>query len=365
MNKENHIDIELIKKFFHKSCTDSEQETVINWFVDQTFERKLSFVLKKHWDELDYEHAELDESTEKVLNKIHHQINLESFDEQNSQTFLKKAVFYFSKVAAVFIVPILLYAIYSYNQSTNVNYGELPNQKMAYAEIVSPLGARTHFTLPDGSSGWLNSGSTLKFPVKFSGNERNLKLTGEAWFDVVKNPQIPFVVNALGVDVVALGTKFNVQAYPDNKSVDVTLESGKVIVNRKTNNQTKFITELKPGDQLSVSRKKLNPVKGKVVELEKVTAWKEGKLVMRNEKMSEVIKKLERWYNIKITVKDKEIEDYSYRATFQDETIDEILRLLKLTSPIDYSVKKREVLDDGTFMKKEIELFIKKETRDL
>lgn len=361
MNKENNIDIELIKKFFNKTCTDSEQERVISWFVDQAFEQKLSFVLKKHWNELDYEHAELDESTEKVLNKIHHQINLESFDEQNNRRFLKKAVFYFSKIAAILIIPILLYAIYSYNQSTYVNYGELPNQKMAYAEILSPPGARTHFTLPDGSSGWLNSGSTLKFPVKFSGNERNLELIGEAWFDVVKNPKIPFVVNALGVDVVALGTKFNVQAYPDSKSVDITLESGKVIVHRKTKNQTELIAELEPGEQISVLKQESKPQKENKVEVENYTAWTKGKLVMRNEKMSEVVNKLEKWYNVKITITDKEIEEYRYRATFQDETIDEIFRLLKLTSPIDYKVKQREI-EDGVFKKKEIELFFKKGT---
>ncbi|MEN8120075.1 MAG: FecR domain-containing protein [Bacteroidota bacterium] len=360
MNKENKVDIELIKKFFNKTCTEPEKEKVINWFVDYAFEQKLSFVLKKHWDELDHENIDIDGTTEKILNKIHHQIHLENFDKQNNQLFINKAVFYFSRIAAIFIIPVLLYAVYMYNQNTLVDYGDLPNQKTAYAEILSPLGARTHFTLPDGSSGWLNSGSTLKFPVKFSGNERNLELVGEAWFDVVENPKVPFVVNALGVDVVALGTKFNIRAYHDDKFVDITLESGKVVVNRKTKGQTKLIAELKPDDKVSISREEPELIKEKNVETEKITAWKEGKLIMRNEKMSEVFKKLERWYNIKIIVKDKEIEDYRYRATFQDETIDEILRLLKLTSPIDYLVKQRET-EDGVFTKKEIILFLKKE----
>ena len=112
-------------------------------------------------------------------------------------------------------------------------------------------------------------------------------------------------------------------------------------------------------------KQKIKPQKGNKVEVENYTAWTKGELLMRNEKMSEVVSKLEKWYNVKITIKDKEIEDYSYRATFQDETIDEILRLLKLTSPIDYTVKKREVLKDGTLKKKEIELFIKKRTNNL
>ena len=312
MNKENNIDIELIKKFFNKNCTDTEQQTVINWFVDYTFEQKLSSILKKHWNEIDYEHSEFDETTGKVLDKIHHQINLENFNKQNNRTFLKKAVLYYSKIAAVLIIPIFLYTIYNYNQRNyylDNNNVILPNQQDAYAEVVSPLGGRVHFTLPDGSSGWLNSGSTLKFPAEFSGNQRNLELSGEAWFDVVKNPKIPFVVNALGIDIVATGTKFNVRAYPDDKFVDVTLESGKVIVNRKTKTRTKLIAELEPGGQVSILKEKFKPQKEKEVETKNFTAWKEGKLIMRNEKMGEVLRKLERWYNIQIIVNDKEIED--------------------------------------------------------
>ena len=358
MNKENIIDINLLKKFFNKTCSKSEQETVINWFVDSVYEQDLSIVLKKHWDEIDFDHAELDEATEKVLDKIHHQMNLEKLEEDQNESLLRKAFYYYSKIAAVLLIPVLLYAFYSNFQSSNGSSIVLPNQKIALAEINSPLGARTHFTLPDGSNGWLNSGSTLEFPVEFSGNERRVHLTGEAWFDVVKNPDIPFVVNASGVDVIALGTKFNVLAYKDSKFIDVTLESGKVIIKRKSGFSNNLIVELKPGEQVKISKKELEPLKEEEVVTKNFTSWKQGKLIIRNEKMSDVSKRLERWYNVKIDIRDKEIEDYVYRATFIDETLEEVLSYLKLTSPIDYRIKERKVIDDGALEKKEIEIFL-------
>jgi len=358
MNKENIIDINLLKNFFNKTCTNEEQETVINWFVDSVYEQDLSIVLKKHWDEIEFDHAELDEATEKVLNKIHHQINLEKQEEEQKSSFLKKAYFYYSKIAAVLLLPILLYAFYSNFQSSNGSSIVLPNQKMALAEINSPLGARTHFTLPDGSSGWLNSGSTLEFPIKFSGKERKLNLVGEAWFDVVKNPEIPFIVNASGVDVIALGTKFNVLAYADSKFIDVTLESGKVVIKRKSGLENNLIAELNPGDQVKISKKEFKSLKEEEVVTKNFTSWKQGKLIIRNEKMSDVSKRLERWYNVKIDIRDKEIEDYVYRATFIDETVEEVLSYLKLTSPIDYKIKERMLIEDGALEKKEIEIFL-------
>jgi len=360
MQKEIKIEITLLKKFFNKKCSKQEQEIVINWFVDAAYEQKLSFILKRHWDEIEYNSDDLDEATEKVLNKIHHQINLEKFDEQQNTPWLKKASFYYSKIAAVLLIPIFIYTLHSVlNKDTiNNNLIELQNQTEAYAKIVSPLGARTHFTLPDGSSGWLNSGSTLEFPVIFTGKQRNLKLTGEAWFDVIKNPEIPFVVDAAGIDVIALGTKFNVLAYPDDNFVDITLESGKVIVKRKVLFKNKLIAELNPGDKVKILKDDFNPKKDSKVETKNFTSWRKGTLIIRKEKMKEVVKRLERWYNVTIKIEDKEIEEYVYRATFQDETIDEILNYLKLTSPIDYKIKARKTNVEGTLEKKEITLFI-------
>jgi ferric-dicitrate binding protein FerR (iron transport regulator) len=297
------------------------------------------------------------EAAERILDRIHHQINLETLERTKKTKTVKRILNFYSKIAAILLIPLIVYSLYKTDNSAG---SILPEQKMAYAEIVSPPGARTKFELPDGSTGWLNSASKLKFPVKFSGDERKLNLTGEAWFSVVKNPDMTFVLNASGIEFVAVGTKLNISSYTEQQDVEVTLESGKVLIKRKTAFSTKQIAELTPGEHVVVSRENTKIKKEEKVKSQQYTAWRNGKLVIRDDKMTNVVKKLERWYNVKIDIKDKEIEDYVYRATFQDESIDEILRLLKLTSPIDYKVKKRKVLKDGTYTKREIELFLKK-----
>ncbi len=360
MQEKREIDIILLKRFFNKQCSIDEQEIVMSWFVDSAYEQKLSFILKRHWDEIEYEHTELDETTGKVLDKIHHQINLEKNNTDGEKSWPRKVVAFYSKIAAVLLIPILGYSFYTSAQKSEEKTILIVNQEMAMAEIVSPLGGKTHFTLPDGSSGWLNSGATLEFPVKFTGNERRVKLTGEGWFDVIKNPDIPFVVNTMGIDVIALGTKFNVLAYPDDKFINVTLESGKVIVKQNTKSKNKLIAELKPGDQVKISKQGFIPKKETKVEIKTFTSWKQGMLVIRNEPMSNIVKRLERWYNVKIEIRDKEIESYMYRATFQDETIDEVLSYLKLTSPLNYEIEKRETGEDNILMKKKITFFLDK-----
>ena len=358
MKNEIKIDIDLLKRYFNDTCSDSEREFVKSLFKDPAAERELGALVKKHWNETSLDHPEMKETAERILDRIHHQISLEKQEQEPKA--VRRILSLYSKVAAILLIPLIIYSLYQTGKNTSVTGPILKGQKSAYAEIVAPPGARTRFELPDGSTGWLNSSSKLKFPVKFTGKERRLELTGEAWFSVVKNPDVPFVVSASGVEVIAVGTKFDVLAYPDQQNVEVTLESGKVLINRKTAFSTKRIAEMKPGDHVVVSKEATKVKKEKKLKPQQFTAWRNGKLIIRNDKMTDVAKKLERWYNVKINIKDKEIEDYVYRATFQDETIDEILRLLKLTSPIDYKVKKRKVLRDGTYTKREIELFLKK-----
>ena len=132
----------------------------------------------------------------------------------------------------------------------------MEEEKTIYAEIFSPLAARTRFELPDGSTGWLNSGSTLKFPVKFYGAQRKVELSGEGFFDVVKNSEKPFVVKTSDINIIALGTKFNVLAYPDDETFEITLESGKVVVEKTgVSGEPVKIAELQPDHQLVISRK--------------------------------------------------------------------------------------------------------------
>jgi transmembrane sensor len=350
------VDIKLIRKFLQKKCNQKEREFILNWFTDIRYERKLKHIIREHWEKIELESPDYDLDSDRLLDKLHHLIHLDFYKKSRDLPFYRKAYQQLSKIAAVLLLPILILSTWYILTDGRIFVKE---EKTIYAEIISPLTARTRFELPDGSTCWLNSGSTLKFPVKFRGPQREVMLSGEGFFEVVKNSERPFVVKTLNMNIKALGTRFNVLAYPDDETCEITLESGKVIVERKQKNGKSIkLAELLPDNQIVIS-KKTDIIDIKEVITEKYTSWKEGKLVLRNDPMKDVVKRIGRWYNAEISLKNDELESYRYRATFEDETLSEILKMLKLTSPIDYVEHKREILPDGTFTKKKITLFLK------
>ena len=353
---EPKVDIKLINKFLQKKCNHNEHELLLNWFTDLRYERKLKYIISEHWDEIELKSPDYDLNADGILDELHHLIHLDSYKKALNLPFYRKAYQQISKIAAVLLLPVLI--ISSWCFFTDGQFFT-KDEKAIYAEIYSPLAARTRFELPDGTTGWLNSGSTLKFPVIFKGAQRKVELSGEGFFDVVKDPKRPFIVKAFDMDIKALGTTFNVLAYPDGETCEITLESGKVVIEKiRECGEPLKLAELQPDHQLVISQR-TGIIDTKEVVTEKYTSWKEGKLIIRNDPMYEVVKRIGRWYNVEIDLKDKELESYRYRATFENETFSEVLKLLELTSPINYVEQKREMLPDGTFTKKKITFFLK------
>lgn len=286
----------------------------------------------------------LDRNLKPVLDRVHHHIRL---NEDNKQIRINGWQS-FQRIAAILIIPLLLsFLTYFYFQSGK------SNNNLSIAEIQCPMGVRTKFQLPDGSTGFLNSGSRLKYPVSFS-NERKVELVGEAFFDVVHNAEIPFHVNTPNLDIQVLGTTFNVIANEDEQTEEVVLQTGKVDVSSLNGKQ---LTVLKPNEQVTLNIKKQTFVK-KEVEASQYTSWKEGMLVFRNENMQQVAHRLGRWYNAEVLVDDPTLNNYTFHATFIDEPLDEVLKLISITTPISYSEEKRISTDDGVFQKRKITLKI-------
>ena len=250
---EQEVDIKLIKKFLQKKCNHNEHELVLNWFTHIRYETKLKYIIREHWDEIELESSDYDLDTNRFLDKLHHLIHLDSYKKSRNLPFYRKAFQQLSKIAAVLLLPVLVISTW-YFLTDKQFYTK--NEKTIYAEIFSPLAARTRFELPDGSTGWLNSGSTLKFPVKFYGAQRKVELSGEGFFNVVKNSEKPFVVKTSDLNITALGTRFNVLAYPDDETCEITLESGKVVVEKiKECGVSVKLAELQPCHQIVISKK--------------------------------------------------------------------------------------------------------------
>ena len=223
----------------------------------------------------------------------------------------------------------------------------------SYAEIQCPLGVRTKFVLPDGTKGFLNSGSILKYPVVFN-KSREVNLTGEAFFEVNHNQEMPFIVHTQNLNIKDLGTSFNVISWPGEKTEEVILQTGMAEI--ITTGGSK-ICDLLPDEKVVLNTENGKSVKSKVIALQ-YTGWKDGKLVFRNEDMIEVAKRLSRWYNAEIVVADNRLADYRFHATFQDEQLDEVLKLLALTTPIKYTEEKRNMANDGLVPKRKIVLIV-------
>jgi transmembrane sensor len=271
--------------------------------------------------------------------------------------FLRKSSVVFTfllRAAAILFLPMLAGSYY---------LGALSKEKQAravkpvYNEVSAAFGTRSLLTLDDGSRVWLNSGSRLKYPKDFSGHCREVFLSGEGYFEVESDASRPFIVHTKRLNVRATGTKFNVNVSSIEKAAQITLVEGKVSVSKNVaGGKTVELSKMMPSqhlafDTLSGSFKLLSE------DTYRFIAWKDGKLIFRNEPLEDVIKRIGYYYNVDIELKDEKLKEYRYRATFEEESLDEILHLLKISSPVDYREVKREPLPDGSFPKKKIIIF--------
>ncbi len=259
-----------------------------------------------------------------------------------------KVIVWWQRAAAILIIPLISLAAYLLYNQNNI----FISKNEAFQEITSPLGLTSKIDLPDGSTVWLNSGSKLKYPVPFDRNVRNVHLQGEAYFKVQSNKLKPFIVSTEKLSVKATGTQFNVEAYTNDSLVAVTLIEGKVDVNiDKSANEN-----LQPNQRIVLNSisKKYNI---SMTDARHWGVWKDGIQEFRNESLAEVFRRIGRTYNVDIVVKDPVVAKQLYRATFKDESLNEILRLLKLTSNIRYKRIERVLQPNNKYNKEQIEVY--------
>ncbi len=357
MHKENIENItfskDLLDKYYKKECSGEEKVIVEQWFAGVRFSKEITGEAHQQWKNLNKEGVP-DGLLDDTFYKVHYQLHMEEIREENKKSVIKKVYKVLSYASVIVILFLLAFNLWTIRGDTSV-------EKPVYTEIYAPLGSRIKFDLPDGSKGWLNSGSSLKFPVRFTGRERMVFLSGEGYFDVSHNPKKSFVVNTKKYQVRALGTSFNVLAYEDNTEIEeITLEKGKVQI-EKINSKGEYrkLFSMEPGQHAKID-KNTQSIKLTEQDNDKYTAWKDGKLIFRNDPLERLVENMERFYNVKIEVTDKKLYEYHFHATFEEETLFETLRLLKLSTPVDYYICKREKNPDGTFAKRKVKLFLRK-----
>ncbi len=347
MHENEQADLDSIIAGYLAGNAVAEDIKLLNDWVES------SDINKKYFDEL----KNIWEVSSKKINpgKINIEIALSNVLEKTSgKSKITTVWIYWKKIAAVVLIPLLLgNLIWFYLNSQKRNYAS----ESVYNEVFAVYGTRTAINLADGSSVWLNSGSSLKYPEKFKGKERDVYLQGEAYFEIATNSSVPFIVKTPSLIVRATGTVFNVSDHISDMNSEVTLVTGKVFVNEISADKiTEQFVELFPNQHLT-----LNKETGKISinkeDVNEYISWKDGKLIFRNKPLSYVVNKISQLFNVDIELHGSVLQDYRYRATFEDESLSEILRLLKISSPIDYVEVKRIPLPDGSFPKRKVMIF--------
>lgn len=281
--------------------------------------------------------------------KLHKQINTQQNWKKISKQiatdkYKKKILSFIRTAAAVLLIPVLFATYTLFN--TVREWNNIPVEQV---ELNTAYGLISKITLPDGSEVWLNSGSSISYPKRFTKNKRSVQLAGEAYFKVTSDKSNRFdVTTANGLQISAYGTEFNVKAYEDEDKIEATLAKGHVEVSEIGQPVSRT---LRPGEQVTYY-KNTSKMEVDKVNLAVETSWKDGKMIFRRANMNEVVQRLARHFNVDIKLEGEELYDYKYSATFTTETLNEILLLLEKTAPIKCTVIEPEQTSDFTYSRR-------------
>ena len=255
-----------------------------------------------------------------------------------------------SRVAAFLTIPLLIISLYFYQRSEKLTRDILASQKIINT-IEVPAGTKSQIKLPDGSQVWLNSGSKISFPVQFSSDCRDIKLEGEAFFEVTKNEKVPMLISTPLLNVKVYGTQFNLKAYPDDGNVETALFEGKISVFSKKETKEYFI---EPGQAAFYDSKNHSIQINQVSDISIYKSWKDGKLIFQNQSFAEILRQLERWYNVDIQLTDESLAKTTLYATFTNESIEQILEILSNSISFVVQYPRRTTHPDGSLSKRTI-----------
>jgi ferric-dicitrate binding protein FerR (iron transport regulator) len=320
--------------YLKQSELTSGNEEVKNWLTDPENERQAREMLGSVWTENQISLKKGSPDLKKMLDQIHHQINMNR-SAQTVPLYKRKAgrpvpVFY--RIAAILLIPLLiassvmLVSIYNF-RTDPMQYTE--------KELFTKPGTRIKIQLEDGTRVWLNDGTKIRYPEKFASGERHVFLDGEAYFEVTSNPEKPFIVENPMVKTVVTGTSFNIRGYSSDHYFEATLSNGEVQL-MKDNREIRML----PGQQVQYNNRD-DQFFTRKVDPAIYSSWIEGRLILKDESFSVAMLKLSRWYNADIMIQDKALKDYLLTATIENEKIEQTLEHIAYALPVKYRIEKQ------------------------
>lgn len=334
------LNIKRIKDYFNSKFSETEESYISEIFGNSDNDKELKHFLSIQFDEIISDDDAEEKNLDHILYKIHYDINTKS--EGNRIRRKPNLINWVARIAAILILPVAIF--WGVKGYLNINQG-----KETWIEIKAPAWTRAQFSLPDGSTGWLNSNSS----VRYNGNfiyDRQVALIGEAFFSVVHDKERPFRVNTKELTVKVLGTSFNIASYENENNVEIVLEKGAIELSDK---EMINFRKMNPNELVVFNKeKKVMSVTG--VEPTKYLAWTEGKLVFRNDPVDVIARRIARWYNVDVVVESALNEELRLRATFVDEGLEEVMDMLKRSLLIDYKIENSNLQPDDIYAKKRV-----------
>lgn len=314
-------------KCFRNLATTEELAEIDNWLSDDIENIKMLDEVYNVFSLATVLPPPLIPDTQKAWQKV----DLKTSFKKENTLLLRNRFRYVAALAAVLVFGLMVAGIFN----SYLRNSQFSNQ---FTEIITQPGQKTSVILPDGSTVWLNSSSSLKYLADFNMKNREVTMTGEAFFNVTKNQSKTFRVKSDNLYVEVHGTSFNVRSYPDDTNQEVTVNEGVVgLVNN-----SREISRLTKGEQ-AIFTKKLEKVTVITENPELVSAWKNNELIFRNTPVEDVIKSLESWYGVNITIDRKMLGAHNYTFKVKTESFHEVLDMMKITTPLSYTIDGKDI----------------------
>ena len=325
--------IELLHRLIAGTTTEEENRQLMEWFRQCASKEEFFMLFETAWKESP------DEMPRDVQERMYRRLSRE-LDEKKTKTILLRSRFSW-KVWPQIAVACIIIVLGLVNYRMNDKQKQLSTQNFT---VLAEKGQRAFITLPDSTKVWLNSDTKISYPADYGLKERNVTLVGEAYFEVAKNPDKRFIVEAKGMQVEALGTSFNVNAYQNDNKIIASLLSGSVRVS-----YDRHVAILKPHESVKVDLLNRSFSRYKDESMQNIALWRKNEITFDGESLEEITHIMSRLYNTTICIEDESLKKVCYIGTIRNNNLENFIDIINLTTPVVYENK-----GDTVFLRKRV-----------
>lgn len=325
--------IELLHRLIAGTTTEEENRQLMEWFRQCASKEEFFMLFETAWKESP------DEMPRDVQERMYRRLS-RKLDEKKTKTILLRSRFSW-KVWPQIAVACIIIVLGLVNYRMNDKQKQLSTQNFT---VLAEKGQRAFITLPDSTKVWLNSDTKISYPADYGLKERNVTLVGEAYFEVAKNPDKRFIVEAKGMQVEALGTSFNVNAYQNDNKIIASLFSGSVRVS-----YDRHVAILKPHESVKVDLLNRSFSRYKDESMQNIALWRKNEITFDGESLEEITHIMSRLYNTTICIEDESLKKVCYIGTIRNNNLENFIDIINLTTPVVYENK-----GDTVFLRKRV-----------